>query len=112
MKIMVLALPGRSVPPQVDSDKLTNELHRCTESQKLDARLEHHITRVKSNSIYFCILCLYIILCDKKKKKRIRNLTFILKQSLILSSFFVIIVTRPIGDSYQDLIRFNNKRTK
>ena len=70
MKIMVLALPGRSVPPQVDSDKLTNELHRCTESQKLDARLEHHITRVKSNSIYFCILCLYIILCDTKKKKK------------------------------------------
>ena len=112
-------LPGRSVPPQVDSDKLRNELHsyskhKCTAWHKMQRwELECHITWVKSckYNIYFCILCLCIILCDARKVSE--NLTFILKQSLILWSFVVTIVTRPIGDSHQDLIRFNNnKHTK
>ena len=86
---------------------------KCTdESQKLETRRRDHTIRAKSKyNIYFCILCLCIILCDTRKASE--NLTFILKQSLVLSSFGVIIVTRPKGDSHQDLIRFDNKkRTK
>ena len=37
-----------------------------------------------------CILCLCIILCDTSKASE--NLTFVLKQSLILSSVFVVII--------------------
>ena len=38
----------------------------------------------------FCILCLCIILCDTSKASE--NLTFVLKQSLILSSVFVVVI--------------------
>ena len=38
----------------------------------------------------FCILCLCIILCDTSKASE--NLTFVLKQSLILSSAFVSVI--------------------
>ena len=43
----------------------------------------------------FCILCLCIILCDTSKASE--NLTFILKQSLILSSVFVVILICYVG---------------
>ena len=48
-------------------------------------------------NIYFFILCLCIIFCDTRKASE--NLTFILKQSIILSSVCVI-VTRTVGDSH------------
>ena len=85
-------LPGRSVSPHVDSDKLRNELqakNKCPESQKLDTRrrrenliaISPRVT--KSNNIVcthyvkvFCILCLSIILFDTSKA--LENLTFIL----------------------------------
>ena len=55
-------------------------------------------------------LCLCIILCDTRKASE--NLTFIVKESLILSSVCVIIVTRgPISDSHQDLLRFDKSYT-
>ena len=82
-------------------------LLKCPESQKR-WELERHIKYVKSNNIYFCILCLWFILRNARKASR--NLTFILKQSLILSIDCVIIVARPTGDLYKDLIRFNNKK--
>ena len=43
----------------------------------------------------FCILCLCIILCDTSKASE--NLTFVLKQSLILSSVFVVIIICCLG---------------
>ena len=45
--------------------------------------------KVNLNLKVFCILCLCIILCDTSKASE--NLTFILKQSLILSSVVVVI---------------------
>ena len=98
-------------------------MHRCTqmysepESQKLDnlksepdrslRRRSENLIAIslpvtKSNKIVcthyvkvFCILCLCIILFDTSKASE--NLTFILKQSLILSSFCVGIIICCLG---------------
>ena len=61
-----------------------------------------HITRVKSNNTYifaFFVFALFYVIQEKRQK-------ILLKQSLILWSVCVIIVTRPIGDQFDD------KRTK
>ena len=83
---------GRSVPPHVDSEEFRNELHSYAQmdweleawkskrslrrrGEKLNAT-SPRVSRSKSNSIvYFCILCLRIILCDTSKASE--NLTFI-----------------------------------
>ena len=70
-------LPGQSV-------KFTDE------SQKLGTRCRGENTHVKSNKIYFCILCFCIIVCDTRKESA--NLTFILEQGLILSSLYVLLL--------------------
>ena len=46
--------------------------HKYTESQKLDMRtqrwqLERHIAHVKSNNIFFCVLCFCVTLCNTRK---------------------------------------------
>ena len=83
---------------QINSEMNCLAKNKCPESQKLDTRrrsenliaISPRVT--KSNNIVcthyvkvFCILCLCIILFDTSKASE--NLTFILKQSLILSSF-------------------------
>ena len=52
---------------QINSEINCIAKHKITESQKLDTKLERHTIRVKSNTLYFCILCLCIILCDTRK---------------------------------------------
>ena len=105
-EIVVLACqvgPFHLKVTQINSEMNCIAKHKCPdESQKLDTRRRgenfnatSHVSR--GTTYIFCILCLYIILCDTRKVSE--NLTFILEQSLILSSVCVIIVTRPIGDS-------------
>ena len=66
-------------------------------------------TGQEQQHIYICILCLCIILCDTRKASE--SVTFIGKESLILSSVCVIIVTRrPISDSHKDMMSFKNKK--
>ena len=105
-EIMVLACqigPFHLKLTQINSEMNCIAKHKFTdESQKLDTRrrgenfnASSHVS--KATTYIFCILCLNIILCGTRKVSE--NLTFILEQSLILSSVCVIIVTRPIGDS-------------
>ena len=99
-EIMVLACevcPFHLKFTQINSEMNCIAKHKCTKSQKLDTRrrgenLNSDITRIKSNNMY--------IFLHSDTRKASSNLTFILKQSLILSSVCVIIVTRPIGDSH------------
>ena len=79
--------------------------HKYTESQKLDMRtqrwqLERHIAHVKSNNIYiffaFFVFALLFVIQEKRQKVWL----FILKQSLILLSVYVIIVTRLVRDEF------------
>ena len=53
----------------------------------------------------FCILCLCIILCDTSKASE--NLTFVLKQSLILSSVFVFIICHQANPWRGNLLLLN-----
>ena len=93
---------------QINSERNYIAKNKCPESQKLDTRrrsenliaISPRVT--KSNNIVcthyvkvFCILCLCIILFDTSKASE--NLTFILKQSLILSSFCVGIIISYLG---------------
>ena len=83
---------------QINSEKNCIAKNKCPVSQKLDMRyrsenliaISPHVT--KSNNIVcthyvkvFYILCRFIIISDASKASE--DLTFILKQSLILSSF-------------------------
>ena len=97
--IMVLACqvgPFHLTLTQINSEINCIAKNKCPESQKLDARrrsenmiaISPRVT--KSNNIVcthyvkmFCILCLCIILYDTSKAPE--NLTFVLKQSPILS---------------------------
>ena len=91
-------LPGRSVPPHFDSDKLRNELQSQEQVPwKPEARHERQKVAIsprvtKSSNIVcthyvkvFCILCPCIILFDTSKAQQIW-LSF--RNSLILSSFW------------------------
>ena len=108
---MVLACqvgPFHLTLTQINSEMNCIAKNKCPESQKLDTRrrsenliaISPRVT--KSNNIVcthyvkvFCILCLCIILFDTSKASE--NLTFILKQSLILSSFCVGIIICCLG---------------
>ena len=103
-EIVVLACqfgPFHLKVTQINSEMNCIAKHKCPDSQKVDMRSRgenfnatSHVSR--ATTYIFCILCLYIILCDTRKVSE--NLTFILEQSLILSSVCVIVM-RPIGDS-------------
>ena len=45
--------------------------------------------------VLYCLIILFIIICDTSKASE--NLTFVLKQSLILSSGFVVIIICCLG---------------
>ena len=47
--------------------------------------------------MYIFAFFVFDLFCDTRKASE--NISFILKQSLILSNVCIIIVTRPIGDS-------------
>ena len=76
---------------------------------------QHHITMytdlcvklfsMNVNLKMFCILCLCIILCDTSKASE--NLTFVLKQSLILSSVFVFIICHQANPWRGNLLLLN-----
>ena len=87
-------LPGRSFPPQVDSDKLWNELHSEEQmSWRREARDETQRWELQRWwRAMTCIISFWFILCDARKDSV--KLTFILKQCLILPNVCVIIVTR------------------
>ena len=72
-------LPGQSVPPHNDSDKLRNELHSLEqmpweteaihETQRWE--LERHITRVKSSNMYilaFFVFDLFYVMQEKRQE--------------------------------------------
>ena len=73
-------MPGQSVPPHVDSDKLRNELHSKEQmywwlSQKLDTRGRgdnlNATSRVKSNNMYIFALfvfALFYVIQEKHQK--------------------------------------------
>ena len=86
-------LPGQinsevnCIPKHKFSDE-SQKLHKRRRGENLNAT--SHVSRATYIFAFFVCIC---IICDTRKASE--NLTFILKQSLILSSFGVIIVTRP-----------------
>ena len=101
-EIMVLACqvgPFHLTLTQINSEMNCIAKNKFPDSQKLDMRRrgENFNACQEQRRVYFCILSLWFILCEARKASE--NLTFILKQSLILSNVFVVVGTRPIGDS-------------
>ena len=86
---------------QINSEMNCIAKNKCPDNQKLRdekrRRGENFNACQEQRHVYFYILSLWFILCDARKDSD--NLTFIIKESLILSNVCVIIGTRPIGDS-------------
>ena len=97
---------------QINSEMNCKAKNKCPESQKLDTRRRGENlnaicdTCQEQQHLYFCILCLLFILCEARKASE--NLTFILKQSLVLSNVFLLEHDRSVIWSHEDLIRFKN----
>ena len=121
-------LSGRSVPPQVDSDKLRMNCiakHKCTVSQKLDTRRRGEKLNAISHgsSLILSGVCLTVVLRTRtciffaffvfdlfyvRQDKR-QKILLLFWNSLSLSNVCVNIATRRIGYSItRRLIRFNN----
>ena len=84
-------LPGRSVPPHVDWDKDCITKQKCPDSKKREmrGRGENFNACQEQRHAYFCILSLWLILCEAGKDSE--NLTF-----------------WNATDRWFDLIMFNN----
>ena len=106
-EIMVWVLPGRSVPPHVDSDKPAEmnciPKNKCPDSQKLNTRRRSEnlnalsVTRVKATTC-ISLHCLSLIY-SMWGKKSVRKSYFHSETVLFCWMFCVIIRARPIGDS-------------
>ena len=113
-EIMVVACqigPFHLKLTQIKSEMNCITKHKCTESQKLDTRRRgenlNATSHVSRATTYTFLQSLFLHLYSMWHKTGVR------KSAETKSYSVECLITRPIGDSHQDLIRFNNnKRTK